>query len=137
MKENRIGIIMNGVTGRMGTNQHLMRSIVEIIKQGGVKLSEEETIIPDPVLVGRNEAKLKKLAKKETKALAEKELLIKQWDLDHLEADLSFCGRDGSPTKVHRIQNVVLTAQESMQVEPTESGIAEMVHGLIEEHTIG
>jgi predicted dehydrogenase len=62
MKENRIGIIMNGVTGRMGTNQHLMRSIVEIIKQGGVKLSEEETIIPDPVLVGRNEAKLEKLA---------------------------------------------------------------------------
>ena len=62
MKENRIGIIMNGVTGRMGTNQHLMRSIVEIIKQGGVKLSEQETIIPDPVLVGRNEAKLEKLA---------------------------------------------------------------------------
>jgi len=62
MKETRIGIIMNGVTGRMGTNQHLMRSIVEIIKQGGVKLSEQETIIPDPVLVGRNEAKLEKLA---------------------------------------------------------------------------
>jgi predicted dehydrogenase len=62
MKEYRIGIIMNGVTGRMGTNQHLMRSIVEIIRQGGVKLSEEETIIPDPVLVGRNEAKLEKLA---------------------------------------------------------------------------
>lgn len=54
---------MNGVTGRMGTHQHLMRSIVEIIKQGGVKLSEDETIIPDPVLVGRNEAKLEKLAK--------------------------------------------------------------------------
>jgi len=62
MKENRIGIIMNGVTGRMGTNQHLMRSIVEIIRHGGVKLSEQETIIPDPVLVGRNEAKLEKLA---------------------------------------------------------------------------
>jgi predicted dehydrogenase len=62
MKENRIGIIMNGVTGRMGTNQHLMRSIVEIIKQGGTKLSEQATIIPDPVLVGRNEAKLERLA---------------------------------------------------------------------------
>ena len=36
MKEHRLGIIMNGVTGRMGTNQHLMRSIVEIIKQGGI-----------------------------------------------------------------------------------------------------
>lgn len=53
---------MNGVTGRMGTNQHLMRSIVEIIKQGGVKLSDNEYIMPDPILVGRNEAKLKKLS---------------------------------------------------------------------------
>ena len=59
---HKIGIIMNGVTGRMGTNQHLMRSIVAIIKQGGVKISDTEYIMPDPVLVGRNEARLKKLA---------------------------------------------------------------------------
>jgi predicted dehydrogenase len=52
---------MNGVTGRMGTNQHLMRSINEIIKQGGVKIGTSETIIPVPVLVGRDENKLKKL----------------------------------------------------------------------------
>lgn len=62
MKEHKIGIIMNGVTGRMGTNQHLLRSIAEIIKQGGVKINDEETIMPDPVLVGRNENKLQKLA---------------------------------------------------------------------------
>ncbi len=61
MAEHKIGIIMNGVTGRMGTNQHLMRSITEIIKQGGVRLSSGETIMPDPVLVGRNENKLKEL----------------------------------------------------------------------------
>jgi predicted dehydrogenase len=61
MKQHKIGIIMNGVTGRMGTNQHLMRSIVEIIKQGGVPINQEEVIIPDPVLVGRNMAKLEKL----------------------------------------------------------------------------
>lgn len=53
---------MNGVTGRMGTNQHLLRSIVEIIKQGGVKIAPGETIMPDPVLVGRDEHKLKKLS---------------------------------------------------------------------------
>ncbi len=58
----KIGIIMNGVTGRMGTNQHLMRSIVAIIKQGGVKVSDSEYIMPDPVLVGRNENKLRKIA---------------------------------------------------------------------------
>ncbi len=61
MKQHKIGIIMNGVTGRMGTNQHLLRSIVEIIKQGGVKLSDGETIMPDPILVGRDANKLEKL----------------------------------------------------------------------------
>jgi len=59
----KIGIIMNGVTGRMGTNQHLMRSIVEIIKQGGVSVTPDEFIMPDPVLVGRDEIKLQKLSK--------------------------------------------------------------------------
>ncbi len=62
MKIHKIGIVMNGVTGRMGTNQHLMRSIVAIRKQGGVKISEEEVIMPEPVLVGRNTMKLEKLS---------------------------------------------------------------------------
>jgi predicted dehydrogenase len=62
MKIHKIGIVMNGVTGRMGTNQHLMRSIVAIRKQGGVKISEEEVIMPEPVLVGRNTVKLEKLS---------------------------------------------------------------------------
>ena len=61
MKQHKIGIIMNGVTGRMGTNQHLLRSIAEIIKQGGVKAGAGEFIMPDPILVGRDESKLKKL----------------------------------------------------------------------------
>lgn len=59
---HKVGIIMNGVTGRMGTNQHLMRSVVEIIRQGGVQVGPTEFIMPDPVLVGRNELKLQKLA---------------------------------------------------------------------------
>jgi predicted dehydrogenase len=61
MQQHRVGIIMNGVTGRMGTNQHLMRSIAEIMKQGGVKIGPGETIMPDPILVGRDAAKLEKL----------------------------------------------------------------------------
>ncbi|WP_246197671.1 Gfo/Idh/MocA family protein [Chitinophaga agrisoli] len=59
---HHVGIIMNGVTGRMGTNQHLIRSIAVIMANGGVKLSDTEYIMPDPVLVGRNEAKLQQLA---------------------------------------------------------------------------
>ena len=61
MKTHTVGIIMNGVTGRMGTNQHLLRSIDAIIKQGGVQVGPEEVIMPDPILVGRNETKLKNL----------------------------------------------------------------------------
>jgi predicted dehydrogenase len=62
MKTHEIGIIMNGVTGRMGTNQHYLRSILAMIKQGGVKISDGETIMPTPTLVGRNEAKIRRLA---------------------------------------------------------------------------
>jgi predicted dehydrogenase len=54
---------MNGVTGRMGTNQHLMRSIIAIREQGGVKTTDGESIMPEPVLVGRNAEKLQALAK--------------------------------------------------------------------------
>jgi predicted dehydrogenase len=64
MATQRIGVILNGVTGRMGTNQHLVRSILAIIKQGGVKVSPELTLMPDPILTGRNEEKLKELATK-------------------------------------------------------------------------
>jgi len=70
-------------------------------------------------------------------ALDEKGLLIKQWDLDFLESDLQWCGRDGSPTKVHRIQSVVLAAKETKEVEPTQSAIELMIHELIVDHTIG
>jgi predicted dehydrogenase len=62
MKKHKIGIIMNGVTGRMGTNQHYIRSILAIRKQGGVKINDGEVIWPEPVLIGRNEAKLAQLA---------------------------------------------------------------------------
>jgi predicted dehydrogenase len=53
---------MNGVTGRMGTNQHLVRSILAIRQQGGVALADGRRIMPDPLLVGRNAAKVKALA---------------------------------------------------------------------------
>lgn len=62
MSTEKIGIIMNGVTGRMGTNQHLMRSIVKIIEQGGVEVTPGRRVIPDPILVGRSADKLAALA---------------------------------------------------------------------------
>lgn len=62
MDIRRIGIVMNGVTGRMGTNQHLVRSISAIIKQGGIQVSNDLTLMPDPILTGRRDYALKELA---------------------------------------------------------------------------
>ena len=64
MSDRNIGIIMNGVTGRMGTNQHLVRSILAIRDQGGVLLRDGSRLVPDPILVGRDARKVEALAKK-------------------------------------------------------------------------
>ena len=80
MSERRIGIIMHGVTGRMGMNQHLVRSILEIRGQGGVALEDGTRLMPDPLLVGRNPAKLEALAKKHG---------VERWTTDLDEALLS------------------------------------------------
>jgi len=63
MATQRIGIILNGVTGRMGLNQHLLRSIMPIIRQGGVKAGPDTFLLPDPLLVGRSAAKLEEAAR--------------------------------------------------------------------------
>src|SRR5712691_1473100 len=62
MPEQRLGVILNGVTGRMGTNQHLARSVMPIRKEGGGRLADGTRVNPDPILVGRDSEKLKKLA---------------------------------------------------------------------------
>ncbi|MDN4610823.1 Gfo/Idh/MocA family protein [Arthrobacter burdickii] len=64
MSTRTIGIIMNGVSGRMGYRQHLVRSILAIRDQGGVLLSDGSRVQVEPILVGRNEAKLAELAAK-------------------------------------------------------------------------
>ena len=62
MEARRIGIVLNGVTGRMGSNQHLVRSILAIIGQGGIPLEDGSVLMPDPLLTGRNPDKLQALA---------------------------------------------------------------------------
>jgi electron transfer flavoprotein beta subunit len=85
---------------------------------------------------GADEATIRKLVKERTDTLERKGLLIRQWDLDYVAADLTWCGRNGSPTKVHRIQSVVLATKESKEIEPTEQGINAMVHELIQDKII-
>lgn len=74
MPTQRLGIIMHGVTGRMGMNQHLIRSIVAIRNQGGVTLSNGDKVMPDPILIGRNAEKM--------------EALARQWKIERWGTDL-------------------------------------------------
>jgi predicted dehydrogenase len=98
-KTHTVGIIMNGVTGRMGKNQHLLRSILPIMQQGGVKIADDQVIMPRPVLVGRNAAKLEELAAQTG---------IENWstDLDSLLADESYPVYFDALTTEHRYNNV-------------------------------
>jgi electron transfer flavoprotein beta subunit len=94
--------------------------------------AEVNAVMPDATPEARTAEVEKRAA-----ALAAKGLLVKQWTLDDVGADLAWCGRDGSPTKVKRIQSVVLKGSGFKKVEPTPEGVAGMVHELIEDHTIG
>ncbi len=76
-------------------------------------------------------------AEKRSADLKARGLLIDQWGLDDFEIDLDWVGLDGSPTKVHRVQSIVLTASGYKDVEPTDDGIHTLIHELIEDHTIG
>jgi predicted dehydrogenase len=99
MKTHQVGIIMNGVTGRMGTNQHLLRSILAIRKQGGVKLGADEVIVPELILVGRNNDKLRALAEEHG---------IQQYttDLDCALADDRYPVYFDATSTDHRVQGV-------------------------------
>ncbi|MFF2650184.1 Gfo/Idh/MocA family protein [Streptomyces sp. NPDC058045] len=80
MTRRSIGIIMNGVTGRMGRNQHLVRSILAIREQGGVTLPDGTSVWPEPILVGRDRTKVRALAERHG---------LRRWttDLDEALAD--------------------------------------------------
>ena len=109
MKTHTVGIIMNGVTGRMGKNQHLLRSICEIIKQGGVEVSPTERIMPDPILVGRNEIKLKELAELSG---------IEKWttDLDSVMSDPAYPVYFDAQTTLRRADAVKAAATAGKHV---------------------
>jgi len=63
MTERHIGIIMHGVTGRMGMNQHLVRSVLALREQGGLALADGTRLMPDPIIVGRDAGRIERLAK--------------------------------------------------------------------------
>jgi len=92
-----LGIIMNGVTGRMGTNQHLVRSIVAIRKQGGIELKDKTRVMPEPVLVGRNAEKLESLAR--------------EWGIERWSTDLNATLADPQNVIYFDAQSTLLRAE--------------------------
>jgi electron transfer flavoprotein beta subunit len=69
--------------------------------------------------------------------LKEKGLLIAEWDADALSIDLDRCGYTGSPTRVKKIEQVVLVAKDYKRFPSTDEGVSTLIHELIEEHTFG
>lgn len=123
MSTRRIGIIMHGVTGRMGMNQHLVRSILEIRKQGGVALKDGTRLLPDPLLVGRNAAKIEELARKHG---------VQRWttDLDAALAsrtDTVFFDAASTQLRPKLIQQAIKAGKHIYCEKPVSTTLAEAV----------
>jgi electron transfer flavoprotein beta subunit len=74
---------------------------------------------------------------KRLEQLKMKGLLMEQWTLDHVDTDFQWCGLAGSPTKVHRVQSIVLTKEGYTEIPSTKDGVKQMIHELIVDHTLG
>ena len=101
------------------------RARVEIEKEASAVISAKED--PDGHAA---------LVESTTADLRDKGLLLEQWDLEMIEADMQWCGRAGSPTKVAKVESIVMQSAEQQQVLPTREGIRDLVHELITDHTI-
>jgi predicted dehydrogenase len=131
MEIRRIGIIMNGVTGRMGTNQHLARSITQIIKQGGIQVSNDLILMPDPILTGRRDYALKALAEQygqEARGEAYQYTTDVQGALDGKYGDYEiFFDASGTLQRAHFVEVAVKAGKAIYCEKPTATTTAEAV----------
>jgi len=128
MAERRVGVIMNGVTGRMGTNQHLIRSILAIRADGGVSLADGTRILPEPILLGRNAAKLESLANEHD---------VERWSTD-LDAALADTDSDiyfDAATTELRAENVKRAIAAGKHIY-CEKPVASSLADALELHTL-
>lgn len=127
METRRIGIVMNGVTGRMGTNQHLVRSILAIMRDGGVSVGADLVLMPDPILTGRNADKLRALAEEHGPAVLGEPL---KWttDVSAAAADPSyeiFFDASGTQQRSQFVEMAVAAGKAVYCEKPTATTVAE------------
>ncbi len=87
-----------------------------------------------PTLAG---AELEKEVERQGETLRGRGLMLEQWNLDDIKADLNWCGLAGSPTKVHRVQSIVLTKSGYTEIPATEEGVRRLIRELVVDHTLG
>jgi len=104
-------------------------------KRARTRLELAEEVRADLPKAGNDEREAEIERRAET--LRSRGLMIDTWNLDDIDADLSWCGLNGSPTKVHRIQAIVLTKEGYTEIPASEEGIRRLVHELIVDHTLG
>ncbi|MFI6263771.1 Gfo/Idh/MocA family protein [Micromonospora sp. NPDC051006] len=124
MAGRKLGVVMNGVTGRMGYRQHLLRSVLAIREQGGVPLSDGTRVQLEPLLVGRNETKLREIAERHA---------LPRWttDLDSALADADYpVYFDSQLTQVR--EKSLIKAMDAGRHVYTEKPTAESLTGALE-----
>ncbi|WP_425053298.1 Gfo/Idh/MocA family protein [Psychromarinibacter sp. S121] len=123
MRQQRIGIIMHGVTGRMGMNQHLIRSVLAIRDQGGLALKDGSYLVPDVIIVGRNADKIEALAKTHN---------VQRWttDLDAALAnpdDTIFFDAASTQLRPELLKKAIDAGKHVYSEKPVSEGLAEAV----------
>ncbi|MBU0640004.1 MAG: electron transfer flavoprotein subunit beta/FixA family protein [Planctomycetes bacterium] len=104
-------------------------------KRARVKLELAAAVATDAPAASADEQETE--VERRAERLRARGLMMEQWNLDDIQADLAWCGLAGSPTKVHRVQSIVLTKEGYTEVPPTEAGIRQMIHELVVDHTLG
>ncbi len=106
-------------------------------KRAAVRAELEMAIKAGPGGAGILPADLDREIERQAETLRPRGLMLEQWNLDDIKADLQWCGLSGSPTKVHRVQSIVLTKSGYTEIPATEEGVRKLIRELVIDHTLG